>query len=175
MNVLFPQTSHSHTGLLVDGTSFHSHKLPFQTKAGCRFSPASRCKFSLCAEICAQESWHRTLTHHAHAHHHTGIGCVHSLVPLSLVVWSAVICFPWLTVYASEPVLSTPSCIKMHMHIIIPKQTAFMVLYPFLESLVGVVCLPWLTVYACEPILSTPFCIKLHISAFCIYPTRQMG
>ena len=30
----------------------------------------------------------------------------------------------------------------MHMHIIIPKQTAFMVLYPFLESLVGVVCFP---------------------------------
>lgn len=127
VNVLFPQTSHSHTGLLVDGTSFHSHKLPFQTKAGCRFSPASRCKFSLCAEICAQESWHRTLTHHAHAHHHAGIGCVHSLVPLSLVVWSAVICFPWLTVYASEH------------------------------------------------ILSTPFCIKLHISAFCIYPTKQIG
>ena len=63
----------------------------------------------------------------------------------------------------------------MHMHIIIPKQTAFMVLYPFLESLVGVVCLPWLTVYASEHILSTPFCIKLHISAFCIYPTRQIG
>ena len=58
----------------------------------------------------------------------------------------------------------------MHMHIIIPKQTAFMVLYPFLESLVGVVCFPWLTVYACEPILSTLVCIKiahfgiLHIS-----------
>ena len=51
----------------------------------------------------------------------------------------------------------------MHMHIIIPKQTAFMVLYPFLESLVGVVCFPWLTVYACEPLLSTLVCIKLHI------------
>ena len=50
------------------------------------------------------------------------------------------------------------------MHIIIPKQTAFMVLYPFLESLVGVVCFPWLTVYACEPILSTLVCIKLHLS-----------
>ena len=47
----------------------------------------------------------------------------------------------------------------MHMHIIIPKQTAFMVLYPFLESLVSVVCFPWLTVYACEPILSTLVCI----------------
>lgn len=63
----------------------------------------------------------------------------------------------------------------MHMHIIIPKQTAFMVLYPFLESLVGVVCFPWLTVYACEPILSTLVCIKLHISAFCIYPTVLIG
>ena len=63
----------------------------------------------------------------------------------------------------------------MHMHIIIPKQAAFMVLYPFLESLVGVVCFPWLTVYAGEHILSTPFCIKLRISAFCIYPTRQIG
>ena len=32
------RASHSHTGLLVNGTSFHSHKLPFQTKAGCRLS-----------------------------------------------------------------------------------------------------------------------------------------
>ena len=32
------KASHSHTGLLVNGTSFHSHKLPFQTKAGCRLS-----------------------------------------------------------------------------------------------------------------------------------------
>ena len=24
------------------------------------------------------------------------------------------VCFPWLTVYAGERILSTPSCIKMH-------------------------------------------------------------
>ena len=135
-NSLKPR-SHSHTGLLVDGTSFHSHKLPFQTKAGCRLSGIPlqvffrRC--NLRTRKLAQDAYASCTC--------TSSSCRNTLQSLVCTPFSrclvGVICFPWLTVYAGERNLSTPSCIKMHI-------SAFCI-YPI--SLIGLMVAKFLVLW----------------------------